>query len=412
MRNSWSLAVSRGRAAILFQACLLLCFECVFAEPDPTTEIKTPVFKKHVIDAVFPGIAVSAVDVDGDGLKDVVAAGGPSGSVSKWSNQVNWYKAPKWERQSVCALRVGETREEKVVILHIRTVNFSAPAGKVAATGPAEIAVADGLQGKIWWYRYDRTAKSWSGSLIVEGVQGVHGIDVGDVDNDGYADILVPSPRGTPKRSIIWARNPGKAIKKNQIWPRYPLSKTPVIPSHGHYVRLIDINGDGRRDALHAAQNFLGLWSQGDNPQAPWNLRKLTGPFKRATNPAAADFNGDGRIDVVMSEGHGAGVWWFPAPTFRATAIDTTLQSTHCLTLGDYNGDGRVDIATCGYESKVVACFLNSGGTFERLDIDTDQCAYDAVSTDLDNDGDIDILLAGQGSHNVVWYENIGTTGR
>ena len=32
--------------------------------------------------------------------------------------------------------------------------------------------------------------------------------------------------------------------------------------------------------------------------------------------------------------------------------------------------------------------------------------AYDTMITDLDGDGDNDILVAGQRSENVVWFEN------
>jgi hypothetical protein len=34
--------------------------------------------------------------------------------------------------------------------------------------------------------------------------------------------------------------------------------------------------------------------------------------------------------------------------------------------------------------------------------------AYDTMITDLDGDGDMDILVAGQKSENVIWFENPG----
>ena len=38
--------------------------------------------------------------------------------------------------------------------------------------------------------------------------------------------------------------------------------------------------------------------------------------------------------------------------------------------------------------------------------IGRDQAAYDIRAVDLDRDGDLDLLVAGQISRNVVWYEN------
>ena len=34
------------------------------------------------------------------------------------------------------------------------------------------------------------------------------------------------------------------------------------------------------------------------------------------------------------------------------------------------------------------------------------QAAYDIRALDMDKDGDIDLLIAGQLSQNVAWYEN------
>ena len=38
--------------------------------------------------------------------------------------------------------------------------------------------------------------------------------------------------------------------------------------------------------------------------------------------------------------------------------------------------------------------------------IGDDQAAYDIRLVDMDRDGDLDALIAGQRSKNVVWYEN------
>jgi hypothetical protein len=35
-----------------------------------------------------------------------------------------------------------------------------------------------------------------------------------------------------------------------------------------------------------------------------------------------------------------------------------------------------------------------------------DQAAYNIRLIDMDGDGDLDVLIAGQQSQNVVWYEN------
>ena len=69
--------------------------------------------------------------------------------------------------------------------------------------------------------------------------------------------------------------------------------------------------------------------------------------------------------------------------------------------------DGSVDAVTCAKDSMVCAWFENDGkGEFFTRVIHLDQAAYDIRLVDMDGDGDLDVLVAGQNSKNVVWYEN------
>ena len=62
---------------------------------------------------------------------------------------------------------------------------------------------------------------------------------------------------------------------------------------------------------------------------------------------------------------------------------------------------------TCAKDSFVAAWFENDGkGNFTMHPISLDQAAYDIRLVDMDGDGDLDVLIAGQQSQNVVWYEN------
>ena len=51
--------------------------------------------------------------------------------------------------------------------------------------------------------------------------------------------------------------------------------------------------------------------------------------------------------------------------------------------------------------------YINDGkGNFTLNTLDDNQESYDLRHVDMDGDGDFDLLNAGRGSQNVVWYEN------
>ena len=143
--------------------------------------------------------------------------------------------------------------------------------------------------------------------------------------------------------------------------------------------------------------------------QKPWRKELLPNAGNQigATHAAPADVNGDGKVDILASLGHGTGVVWFEAPNWTEHVIDADMLYPHSTDFGDIDGDGDIDLTTVGFGSKVAAWYENDGnGKFKRRVLSLNQMAYDTMITDLDGDGDNDILVAGQRSKNVVWFEN------
>jgi hypothetical protein len=165
-----------------------------------------------------------------------------------------------------------------------------------------------------------------------------------------------------------------------------------------------DFNGDGKMDLAIANGNTFGvptgvaiLFGNGDGTFT-------TGPTTAGTGTssdsiAAGDFNGDGILDLVMTNEcstpgltcNGSSVTIFLGNgdgTFRATSVPTLGLAQH-VAVGDFNGDGKLDLAVEGGE----VCILigNGNGTFTSGEVLLQVSNTRAIALgDFNGDGKLD----------------------
>lgn len=287
----------------------------------------------------------------------------------------------------------------------------------VDGDGDEDFIGADYSPGFVYWLEQPKNplTEKWKFHLIEDsshgpGINGVHGLHVADVDGDGKMELIANSgqPVGPLAHSIVWL----KPLDGGKRWARNVFAKGDA-PGLSHYHGAGDLNGDGLVDIVSAAKvgkdgKWFAWWEQPKTGrEGAWTKHVLSDTEDGATNAQVADVNGDGKMDIIASRGHGLGLLWFEGPNFVKHEIDATLFGPHSLAIGDIDGDGDVDLVTCAKDSFVVAWFENDGkGGFRKHTLHENQAAYDIRLVDLDGDGDLDVLVAGQETRNVVWFEN------
>jgi Calx-beta domain/FG-GAP-like repeat/FG-GAP repeat len=123
-----------------------------------------------------------------------------------------------------------------------------------------------------------------------------------------------------------------------------------------------DFTGDGIPDLVTAGQTVDVLPGNGDGTFASPIPNNVNGVVQTAV--AVADFNGDGKLDVITTSG-GAGavsVLLGRGDGTLTPPIDHAAGSyPEAVAVGDFNGDGRPDAAAADGDSNAVSVLLNDG---------------------------------------------------
>jgi hypothetical protein len=293
-------------------------------------------WKRITLDKTFRSEGVAGADVNHDGKLDVLA-----GDV--------WYETPSGKMHAI--RKVGEYHGEKGY-----SQSFANWAYDVNGDGWDDFLVIGFPGAPFHWYENPQNKPGhWKEHVIWHSACNETPL-LTDLTGDGKPEFVLGSQ---PESQMGFLSIPSRT-KVNEKWNFRAVSRPGDPRKNGtfkyyHGLGTGDFNLDGRTDVLipHGWWEAPEERAQGPWEFHPWTLSKTgTGNSLPAADIYVEDLDLDGDSDVIMSNTHSFGIWWFEqvqssnGPTFKYHLIDDSFSQTHALHYVDMNGDGQRDLVT------------------------------------------------------------------
>lgn len=254
------------------------------------------------------------------------------------------------------------------------------------------------------------TPASFAAKRDYQSVQNPAGLLISDVDNDGKPELLA----SYENLSIL-----KNTSSKNGVI----LTPQPIANGHGTQLSGVDMDGDGLQDIASQASGrvYVSKNSTAGNTPAFLNA-ELFNPAYTVRDFAAADFDGDGKPDMVAPFNTAAAIFRNAGISknyiYFEDEVDVDLDDIPSgIAVADIDGDGKPDIIVANRSfpknGKVVIYknvstphvlkFINSG-TFT-----TGENPQKPVIADIDGDGKPDIVVPNWDSNTLSVLKNQST---
>jgi hypothetical protein len=300
--------------------------------------------------------------------------------------------------------------------------SFRAHRDFLIAPGPSALATGDfNLDGKLdlvaSTYTNAATARvllgngdgTFQSEMSYVGDDGALGVSVADLNGDGKPDIVLANVKSNDVSVLL-----GNGDGTFQTHVDYLAGSGPV------QVAIADFNGDGKLDFAVADEDVEGpgtvsiLLGNGDGTFQTGGEYKV-GIYEFGI--AAADLNGDGKLDLVAANygfpwvgnsvsvllGNGDG-------TFQPHVDYSTPEDPCSVAIGDFNQDGKPDLVVGSYTGTSIL-LGNGDGSFQPFVKYANSHGGPVLVADFNGDGKPDVGVGEVGDITVLLGNGDGTLG-
>lgn len=290
----------------------------------------------------------------------------------------------------VSATSITCTAPEKAASCGFADIVVTHPDDKKSATGSKLFAYSS--SGLAWATPVDYQVGNYPRRVIAA-----------DLNGDGKLDLASANQTGSTV-TVRYGAGDGT----------FPMDKSVTVAIGAATVPMdviaVDLNADGKLDLATVNAGGMGsvsaLINQGDNSFKATVTATNGNGFTNGVALASGDYNGDGKVDLVVSSsstlyvlplaGDGTGA-------FTAGTIRTVGGNSSDIALFDMDGDGKLDLVTANFSTNSVTVSLGAGnGTFSNpLNQNASTRPGGLFVTDLDGDKKLDVVVANTVGNNV-----------
>lgn len=261
-----------------------------------------------------------------------------------------------------------------------------------------------------WWENADGAGTNWIEHSIDGNFDG-RSVYSADIDGDGDADVLGAAYFDN---EITWWENCNGA---GTSWTEHTIDED---FNYACSVYSSDVDGDGDADVMGAANNSdqITWWENSDGAGIVWIEHSIDSNYFGAFSVYSTDVDGDGDADILgASYGYDEITWWENSDgtgtTWTEHTVDGNFDGASSVYSSDVDGDGDSDILGTAIIAEEVAWWENTDGAgtiwIKHTVEENFVWAESVYSIDVDCDGDADVLATGNSS--ITWWENTDGTG-